>query len=79
MKYKSIEDKVKVLTLWNKGNPNKYFIERLNKNVRMVQPILGKNRHQPASSPVVVIGYCIGYLAQRRDDQVLNCHRNTQN
>ncbi len=44
MKYTNIEDKVKVMTMWNKGSHNKYISERLNINVRTLQWIIQKNR-----------------------------------
>jgi hypothetical protein len=53
MKYTSIEDKVKVLSLWNEGNCNKYISERLDINVRIIQRVIHENRHLPACSPMM--------------------------
>ncbi len=53
IKYTSTEDKVKVMTLWDEENRNKYISELLNNNVRTVQQIIYENRHLLASSPVV--------------------------
>jgi transposase len=53
MKYTSIEQKVKVMTLWNEGNKKKYISERLDINVRTVQRIIRENRLLPVGSPVL--------------------------
>jgi transposase len=53
MKYTSIEQKVKVMTLWNEENKKKYISERLDINVRIAQRIILENRLLPVGSPVM--------------------------
>ncbi len=65
IRYISIENKVKVMTLWNEENHNKYISERLNINVRTVQQIIRENRNMRACSPVVGPGGCSWLLSTK--------------